>query len=390
MDIHSLTDFFKLSALLNLQLSATAVGRSNIVAVILGREPSPHVDQAALLEALEYLDEAYRTRRRRIGPLAVLHPLRAAAILVRVLERPSTLDILTALLHDKLEDITPDVIGEKRHAELERDFNELLKKIDPTDEWYLMERLDWLTRRSHETYYSYIGRLLDNVNRAPSVVAVKLADRLDNTLDMRIALEDPIEGLDFFQLLFCILFVNNYRGYVPEMPHPPAAPIRGAQRLYQLFKNAVLLSLVRQRDIDLEAAQARQLFEALAIASMKEAERTALHIFGYHLTDVEEQRELIMEVMEYSQSGGTARVTRPTDASALDGLFKTRFDQPDSKERKRSLELLNHDKRMVVQAALSFIVVFQNFLSDPSYWVAGVSESGIVADGDSIELDVRR
>jgi hypothetical protein len=377
MDIHSLTDFFKLSAQLNLQLSATAVGRSNIVSVILGRATSPLLDRDALLEALEYLDAAYSERRRRIGPLAVLHPLRAAAILAQVLEAPTTLDVLTAFFHDKLEDITPESIGEARHAELECRFKELLKSIDPIDEWYLMERLDWLTRRETETYYSYIGRLLDNVHRAPSVVAVKLADRLDNTLDMRIALEDPIESLDFFQLLFSILFVNQYRGYKPDTPHPPVAPIRGAQRLYQLFKNAVLLSLVRQRAIDLEQAQAQKLFEALAIASMKEAERTALHIFGYHLTNVQEQRCLVMDVMDYAQAGGTARVTQPTETSVLDGLFKTRFDQTDSKERARTLDELNEDKQLVAQIALVFIVIFQNFLADPSYRVDGVSEAGI-------------
>lgn len=376
MDIHNLTDFFRLSAQLNLQLSATAVGRSNILAAIIGRRPTLEVDHQLLLQAMEYLDKAYGERRRRVGPMAVLHPLRAAALLVHALDRPTTLEILTELLHDKLEDITPESVGQEHWEELETDFQRLIRDIDPADEWYLMERLDWLTRRPHETYYQYIGRLLDNAHRSPTMVSVKLADRLDNTLDMRIALEDPIEGIDFDEMAFKLLYVNSFSGYVPDLPHPPASPLRGAHRLYQLFKNAVLLSLIRRRGLP-KCDGMDRLFDALAIAGMKEAQRTALHIFGYHLTDVATQRALLMEVMDYVQSGGAERVTRPDGASPLDGLFATRFDSSDRAVRVQKLDELNEDKPMVATASLAFIVVFRSFLESPHYWVEGVSEEGI-------------
>ena len=70
MDVNNLTDFFKLSAQLNLQLSATAVGRSNILAIILGRRQrgSP-VNPEVLLKALEYLDDAYGERFPRVKAL---------------------------------------------------------------------------------------------------------------------------------------------------------------------------------------------------------------------------------------------------------------------------------------------------------------------------------
>ena len=379
MDIHDLTDFFRLSALLNLQLSATSVGRSNTLSIILGRKSLPREETALLLKVLEYLDEAYGERRRRVGPLAVLHPLRASALLASALERPSTLDVLSELLHDKLEDITPDSIGPARWAEVEERFQSLLETIDPADEWYLMERLDWLTRRDGEPYFQYIGRLLDNSDRAPSLVAVKLADRLDNTLDMRIAVEDPIERVDFFQTLFQVLFVNSFRGYEPDLPHPPASPLRGAHRLYQLFKNAVLLSLIRQKCKGPHAPGTEVLFTGLTMASMKEAQRTALHIFGYHKTDVAAQRELLMDVMGYVQEGGVDRVTLPDAGSRLDGLFGTRFDDSDTELRLERLEELNEDKDLMVQASVAFIVIFLRFLEDPSYWVSGVSEEGITA-----------
>lgn len=379
MDVHNLADFFRLSAQLNLQLSATAVGRNNIVAIILGhmRSTNGSVDRDVLLKALEYLDAAYGERRRRVGPLAVLHPLRAAALLVQVSEHPTTLDILTEFLHDKLEDITERTVGATRHTELEERFQALLEAVDPSDEWYLMERLEWLTRGPDEGYYRYVGRLLQNADRAPSLVAVKLADRLDNTLDMRIAVEDPIEGFDFFGMIFQTLFVNNFCGYVPDLPHPPASPLRGAQRLYELYKNAVLLSLLRKQEIDLGGSGAETLFNDLAIASMVEAERTALHIFGYHLAEVGPQRQLLMDVMEYVQAGGAERVTRPNATSQLDGLFETRFDDTDPTTRTTKLDELNKDKPMIAQASIAFIVIFQSFLQDPAYYLDGVSEEGI-------------
>ena len=83
MDIHELSDFFKLSALLNIQLSATAVGRSNIASIIFGRREVNNEARDHLLATLEYLDKAYGQARRRLGPLAVLHPLRATALFTR-------------------------------------------------------------------------------------------------------------------------------------------------------------------------------------------------------------------------------------------------------------------------------------------------------------------
>ena len=99
-----------------------------------------------------------------------------------------------------------------------------------------MTRLTSLTRVENESYYQYIGRLLENAIDSPQLVHVKLADRLDNTLDMRIDLEDPLAGIDFFQNIFQLLFVNNYRGYKPANEHAPASAMNGARRLYQLFK----------------------------------------------------------------------------------------------------------------------------------------------------------
>jgi len=372
-----LNEFFRLSAILNLQLSATAVGRSNIVSVIYGQREIPEEDSKLLHAVLEFLGTGYSELRRKLGSFAVLHPIRASALLARTSEDPSILDLMTELLHDKLEDLTPEVLGKERWEESEEQFEEMLRTVDPLDEWYLMERLDWLTRREDETYFRYIGRLLGHANETPSLVAVKLADRLDNTLDMRIDIEDPIEGVDFFATMFQIVFVNSYPGYEPRANHPPPSPLNGAQRLYQLFKNAVLLSLIRQRHLDDFDTGMFELFTGLTLASMKEAQRTVLHIFGFHLTEVAKQRELVLSAMEYVQNGGIERVTLPKDEQPLDGLFVNCFDHSDKTVREQRLRELYADKELMVLASIAFIVIFLSFLDEPTYCIEDLTEEGI-------------
>ncbi len=374
---YDLEDFLKLSAFLNLQLFATGVGRDNILAIILGRKVLAKPDRDVLLRVLEYLDAVYGRRRRRLGSLAVLHPLRSATLLARALSEPTTLDLLTALLHDKLEDLTPAEVGIETYEQSETDFRDLLRCIDPTDQWYLMERLDWLTRRPGETYFHYMGQLLKQADTTRELIRVKLADRLDNTLDTRIDIEDPMHGVDFFETVFKVMFVPGYRGYDPGFPHPARSPVNGARRLYQLFKNAVVLSMIRQRGTAVDDSSAASLFAALATASMKEAERIVLHSLGYHTPDLEQQRQVLLETMEYAQQGGMQRVTFPNEKRHLDGLFLSSFENTGPDSRDENLRRLAGNRPLMLQAALAFIVIFLSFLNDPAYFIADVSENGL-------------
>jgi hypothetical protein len=376
MPLHDFEDFSKLSGILTLQLSSPEAGLDNVAAVILQRKKIPARHQDVLKQVLRYLVAAYGQRRRRLGPQAVLHPFRATALLARSADQADMLDLLTCLLHDKLEDLTPDRLG-SAWEQAEGGFRDLLKSIDPKDEWYLMERLDWLTRRQGETYFHYIGRLLDHAERAPALVRVKLADRLDNVLDLRLDIVDPLEGQDFFATLFQLLFVNSFPGHVPELPHPPSSPLHGAKRLYQMFKAAVVMSMVRRRNISTDDPSTQTLFNALATASMKEAERIVLHICGYHLTELPRQRALLMEVMEYAQKGDIDKVTHPDSQMCLDGLFLSWFQDRDSEEREKKLNELYQDKSLMLQAAVAFVVIFLSFLNDPHFYVRGISEDGL-------------
>ena len=378
---YNLTEFFKLSAALNYQLSVSGDFGWNILRIIIGDMKLSREQQNILLDALSYLNHAYKDQHRRLGPMSVIHPLRATAILSRTVEKADMLDLLTVLLHDKHEDIQlshypEDKCGVDYYEQLETEFKQFLYKNDPNDNWYLMERLDLLSRKGEESYYTYIGRLMNRAQQTPELVRVKLADRLDNTLDLHSEFYDPIEHIDFFGALFNILYIKNYNPPEPEVQHPMRHPLYGAYRLYQLFKNAVLLSLVRQKRSMTYDPAAQPLFEQLVTASMEEAQRIIIHIFNYHMRDVEQQRKLILDTMSYCMAGGTLEVTRSGDRSRLDGLFMNYFEYSSAEEHKQKLDQLYKDKPLMIQAALAFVTIFKNFLIDPQYCIEGIYEDG--------------
>ena len=247
MDLHGLNEFLRLSAALNYQLSASSGGESSELAIITNNNKLKDKDRRVLVQCLQYLKLAYGSRRRHLGPVAVLHPIRATAILARAQQHMDICDLLASLLHDKLEDITPKDLGAARWNELEQRFRQLMLAIDPDGTCQFHRRLELLTRfTTGQTYYNYVGDLLRDSANLPGVIRVKLADRLDNTLDLRIDLQDPLEGVDFFEHVFQTLFVDSYKGFKPKIPHPPQGPLNGARRLYELFKNTLLLTLIRQ------------------------------------------------------------------------------------------------------------------------------------------------
>ena len=377
MELHDLTEFFKLSAVLNYQLTAHGPNWNAILRTVVGRKPLDAEARQILRCMVETLFRMYGQQRRRVGSPMIIHPLRAAALLCRVLDRPHVLDLSTVFLHDRFEDISPQKFAAPDWAKMDQEFQNALALLPEVDRWYLMERVQWLTRRPEESYYQYVGRLLTQAAATPEVIRVKLVDRLDNTLDMRIDVDDPLEEVDFFETVFQLLFANYYRGYHPQEPHPPPSALNGAQRLYQLFKNTVLMSIMRQRGTCRDDEPARQLFDNLAHASMKEAQRIILHIVAYHQTSVPKVRELMMETMAYVQKGGIDAVTLPMPGSRLDGLFMSRFGDADRRALDERLRDLYQDKPLMIQAALAFIVIFLSFLDDADYYVHGINEQGI-------------
>jgi hypothetical protein len=194
---------------------------------------------------------------------------------------------------------------------------------------------------------------------------------------MRIDLRDPLEGIDFFQTIFQILFVSNYRPRNNE-PHPTTSTVlNGSRRLHQLFKNAVLLSLVRRRIDRRRARSFRALFDAVATASLREAQRTLLHLIRHHQKDIDEQRKLFFEAMDYCHRGRIDLVTKPDSRYLLDGLFSTYFAFANKKELEQRLDLLYQNKPLMIEASIAFITIFLSFLNDERFYVKGISAKGI-------------
>jgi hypothetical protein len=365
--------FFHLSAVLSYQLSARpAVDLGNILDTIFSGRKIPEMERTTFIEVLDLLQVAYGDRSRQVGGKAVLHLYRSAALLSLVSESSSLQEGVLALLHDYLEDIHPQDFSSAEWENIHLRFKSLLKNIP------LEDRLELLTRRPREIYYHYIGRLLQGSWKSPEVVRIKILDRLDNTMDLHIDLWDPQKEVGFFEkILQLILFTGPKPVYQPSRPHPSSKPFNGAERLYQLFKNTVLLSIIRQDRAIFEDAETEVIFDALLEASSNEAQRIVLHLCGYHLTDTARLRSLLLDSVDYVRSGGIDHVTSPTSSHRLDGLFASCFDDASSTARKQRLKILYRDKELMLQAALCFISIFLKFQNDPGYFVRGISGEGI-------------
>jgi hypothetical protein len=383
MPLYDLTEFLKLSSVLNYNLSAASLNRYNVMMYIIGGKTidrgvsKDREKKGLLMEALGYLFSAYQQKRRHLGPMAVLHPLRATALFSQNQDHLNVVSLLSILFHDILEDINSNDFDTKQWMDMENRLYRLLERMGEEDESKLLGNILSLTRIKTESYYQYIGRLLENANHSPQLVNVKLADRLDNTLDMRIDLVDPLAGVDFYKNIFQLMFVNNYRGYIPANDHPPSSVLNGARRLNQLFKNTVLLSMIRQHTSIGKERALRILFEAVCDASLQEAQRTLIHLIGYHVKDTADQRKLLLEAMDYCFSGRIDLVTKPDRHQLLDGLFSTYFAHNSKKVLHQQLDILYQDKPLMIEASIAFVVIFLHFLNDSKYYVHGISAEGI-------------
>ena len=380
MPFYELNEFMRLSAVLNYQLCATDVNWDSVVSIILGGKSMGEDERETVKKTVIYLKEVYGDEKRKVGALSVLHPLRAAAMLAQTEEEPILLDLMTELLHDAYEDVPKDRLTQKNWLLEDKRFKGLVQRMSEGDQWYLMERIQWLTKMPGEAYYEYIGRLLDKGHETPEVVRVKLTDRLDNTLDMRIDLVDPLEEVDCFEVIFQILAERSDFVFRPKTPHPPTGILNGSERLYQLFKDTVLMSLVRQKEVEKDDVIAQEIFDQLARAGMKEAQRIFLHVIGYHLPTGISLRELVTEALGYFHRGGIDEVTSPEKEHRMDGMMMSYFNDPVGSSRKKNLEELYKNKSLMIQAALGFMEIFLKFRDDPNFYVRGVSEKGVKPD----------
>ena len=361
--------FYSLSAHLNFQLSGTPIDWRAFLALF---NPAQLDDKSKelVLDTLMYLGEAYGQEKRKLGPFAVLHPIRTTSLLAQCSQKPAILDLLTTLLHDKNEDITENKYSPKDWKNLEHMYQNLIRKIDNLENWFLNERIHFLTREKNESYFEYLIGILDQAKVTPELVRVKLADRLDNTLDLRMDNYEDTSGINCYQYIFEVLFSNTLSEQMEKPQYHIDRKITGARRLYELYKSALFLSLLNSEKIDVSKCT-QQLYNSLAIASINEAHNIMLHIFTYHLTDVKKQKNVLMDVMNYCNKGGLNKIT--TDKNhVLDGLFTNYFESDNKEQLKGKLDKLYGDKELMAEAAVAFAVIFTNFLNDDGFFIEGI------------------
>ncbi len=362
-------DFFSLSSFLNYQLSGSPINWRGVLTFMCSERLSPTAEEH-LLDTLIYLGEAYGQQKRRLGPFAILHPIRTAALLSKASNVPTTLDLLTTLLHDKDEDITENRYSNEDWNKLEDMYHQLITRIASIENWYLNERIHFLARKKEEKYHEYLSRLIKQSRITPELIRVKLADRLDNTLDLRMDLYEDMSGIEFYQVIFEAFFVNTYKGPAIKTPHNTDRKINGAMRLYELYKNAVFLSLLHSENIELDEP-AQKLFNSLSIAGINEAQNIMLHIFTYHIGDPQRQKTMLTGVMNYCKDG-CLRFVSSDKKHRLDGLLKNSFDHENKDQLIGKLNELYNDKELMAEAAVAFAAVFINFLNDKDFVIEGI------------------
>ena len=362
-----------LSATINWHLSARKIDLRTLLRVILG--PAKVADQAPLLEALNYLQQAYGDRRRKNGPAAVLHCLRVAAMLARVMPAPTTLDLLGAFLHDKEEDLTREELGDAEWDRLQAEFAHVREKIDSNHRWFLGERIALLRRQSTQNYYDYLGVVLSKVRTMPDLLRCKLADRLDNTMDIAVQ-RTPTEHDDFFELAFGMLFLPGYR---PAPNVDAVVPDVEACVLLvsQLFKNVVLMSMLREQRLDRLDETTTRLFRALAASSSEQAQWAVAALLSSPALGGQERRALLREMMDYCAAGGMAAIHSKEKGGLLDGSFIEHFADPDDKIRKKQIESVYEDQPLFIRLLVLYIGMFTSFLADSQYYLRGIDRTGL-------------
>jgi len=103
--------------------------------------------------------------------------------------------------------------------------------------------------------------------------------------------------------------------------------------------------------VDIEGNRsALVLFKALSDASLLGAQRTLIHLLGYHHRNPVTLRLLLMEAMEYCYKGRTDLVTESNTHWIMDGLFSTYFGHTSGQLRDQQLDRLYQNKPLMIEA----------------------------------------
>jgi hypothetical protein len=375
-ELITVEEYLALSAKINYQLSSLALNRQALLALVLGPAVFDEQEQEILQRTFDVMQLGYQQERRRLGTPGILHPLRTAALVARTVDRPSLMHMLVAMLHDKDEDLTEQDLERARWEAMQAEYDLLTDAVRPEEREQLEEAIRLLSARGFGTYQEYLVQILDNAHRIPLLLHIKLADRIDNTLDVH--LQHPgVTRYNFYRAVFDILFMPHFRGIQMGSFHFMPDTDVGVMLLSQLFKDTFFLALLRAAGLDTLDDITRRLFIGLAVAGIREAQWLALEIFNTCMPQVEQQRAVLMSVMQYCIEGGAAAVRSKGAGGELDGMLLESFTAAQEGQQKEMLNKLFNDHELLIKLVLAFIVVYASFINDPSYTIAGIQPNGM-------------
>jgi hypothetical protein len=366
--------FLDLSADIAYRLTATAFDPMALLDILYPGSPTLPFNELLLVRAIDAIHEGYGEDHRRLGPLAVVHPLRTATLLSRIAKNPSLLEMLLAILHDQGEDLTAERIGNERFDAMSAKLRYLQDDLGSKSSQDVDRGVSLLTRVDDQSYCAYLAQLIEVSTDTPCLMRVKMADRLDNTLDIGTR-PHGIPGQGTYGLIFNTLFLPQYQGLQVPPRYVRLSEAEGVQVLANLFKNTLFLSLVRSERCDTTGTTG-QLCDALIRASIRIAQFLVQDAFTS--TSAVEQRAAMQEVRDYCCHGGLEAVREGGD-HPLDGLFLDRYGEKDG--RKGRLQQMFANRDLLLRVSLMFLAIFASFLNDTEYHIKGIGQAGVWAVG---------
>jgi len=280
----------------------------------------------------------------------------------------------------------------------------------------LLGTVSLVTRTHNQTYYQAMAvitesgvfrRLLHSQQGIDRAIAVKFADRMTNSLDLskdyRIRRRKSAKRAEVARITERRLrtvfddgtreardkIIEDFRDN--RACHPPKGErgYRGSEKLYQFYKNIVLVHISRTRRMkkakvlretpELKMVYREGGLEAhLLDVNLAELSDIIEHLITFHVPPRVAARTL-QEFEEYEQAGGLLRATKAGGPSKFDGIIETFFDTRLS-GRKDSLQALYRNKQGMLRAALGFRRLSELFKEDASFRFAGVGPSGLKAE----------
>lgn len=364
--------------------------------------------------------------RRKLGGPYFLHPdlVFRKALAARVTD---TSTLLVALYHDIIEEKIATAIRNEDYPKngrrkinkeqlLIKEYLSELSQCISSDIWSLgfatgyamqiasdvTEVVGLLSRQQHEAYYQSIGHVFaprkkvtqENIERA---IIVKFCDRLANMEDLEHSTtaaqrRDSI-GID----ILIAAWDARITGDVPlaqelrerilsqtkklakQHPEKEKGEFTGDQRLYQCFKNIVLINRYTERELMEKKPIPTVSRLHLAKATRQEAQIILNHLCTYHCGDDILNPEKVYEIyqlhLDYERRGGYKKVTR-SGTHIFDGLLQRFFDAK-VRGNNDALYALYENRYMMCIAALAFRHIADQYIQDPSYYLVGLTQRGL-------------